>query len=176
MLPQGQRNVNSNDIIAGLRRQFKTVKGFDLTRGVCIAFDGLIVDELQTVDEVVRYRLQFPPQEKGKFETLKNLVLVNSRGKAIPIRSFADMEARPGEASIKHYFGQRSITVYADIDRKLIEVENINRDLAKFINEENLLHRFPGMRVWFGGELEQQKAALGNIQVLSLYFTLIYSL
>ena len=256
MLPQGQRKVNSNDIIADLRRQFKVVKGFqslqveplkdtpvagepveleligndpgrfdladlmldflknypgvievwtsyktgkdivelnidhttlasrgltiaDVTRGVRIAFDGIVVDELQTVDEVVRYRLQFRPQEKGKLETLKNLVIVNNRGKAIPVRSFADMASRPGEASIKHYFGQRSITVYADIDRKRIDVETVNRDLAKFIDQENLLHRFPGMRLWFGGELEQQKAALGNIQfaflicVISILFILV---
>ena len=256
MLPQGQRKVNSNDIIASLRQQFKSVKGFqslqveplkdtpvagkpvqleligsdpgrfdladltleflkqypgvseawtsyktgkdivelkldhtalssrglttaDVTRGVRIAFDGIIVDELQTVDDVVRYRLQFRPQEKGKLETLKNLVVVNDKGKAIPIRSFAEMDVRPGEASIKHYFGQRSITVYADIDRKLVDVEKVNRDLANFIDKENLLHRFPGMRIWFGGELEQQQAALGNIQfaflicVISILFVLV---
>jgi multidrug efflux pump subunit AcrB len=256
MLPQGQRNVNSNDIIAGLRHNFKALKGFqslqveplkdtpvagkpvqlelignhperfdladiileflkkysgvteawtsyktgkdivelkldhtalssrelttaDVTRGVRIAFDGIIIDELQTMDDVVRYRIQFRPQEKGRLETLKNLIVVNDRGKAIPIRSFAEMEARPGEASIKHYFGKRSITVYADIDRKLVDVEKINRDLANFIETENLLHRFPGMRIWSGGELEQQKEALGNIQfafmicVISILFVLI---
>ncbi len=240
MLPQGQRKVNSNDIIADLRNQFRAIKGFqslqveplkdtpvagkpvelelignhpgrfelagiilaylkktpgvteawtsyktgkeiveldldqtalasrglttaDVTRGVRIAFDGLLVDEHQTVDETIRYRMQFRPQEKGKLETLKNLVIVNDRGKAIPIRGFAEARARPGQANIKHYLGQRSITVYADIDRKLIDVETINSDLADFIDRENLLHRFPGMRVWFGGELEQQKAALGNV-------------
>jgi multidrug efflux pump subunit AcrB len=256
MLPQGQRNVNSNDIIAGLRHNFKALKGFqslqveplkdtpvagkpvqlelignhperfdladiileflkkysgvteawtsyktgkdivelkldhtalssrelttaDVTRGVRIAFDGIIIDELQTMDDVVRYRIQFRPQEKGRLETLKNLIVVNDRGKAIPIRSFAEMEARPGEASIKHYFGKRSITVYADIDRKLVDVEKINRDLANFIETESLLYRFPGMRIWSGGELEQQKEALGNIQfafmicVISILFVLI---
>ena len=256
MLPQGQRKVNSNDIIARLRRQFRSVKGFqslqveplkdtpvagkpveleligtdtgrfdlaelilkylkaypgvtevwtsyktgkdivelkldhtamssrglttaDVTRGVRVAFDGIIVDEHQTVDEVIRYRMQFRPQEKGKLETLKNLVIVNDRGKAIPIRGFAETEARPGQASIKHYLGQRSITVYADIDRKLVDVTKINADVANFIEKENLLHRFPGIRVWFGGELEQQKAALGNVQfaflicVITILFILV---
>jgi len=256
MLPQGQRQVNSNDIISSLRRKFKTAKGFqslqveplkdtpvagkpveleligndpgrydladlvleflnnypgvteawtsyktgkdivelkldhsalssrglttaDVTRGVRIAFDGVIVDEHQTVDEVIRYRLQFRPQEKGKLETLKNLVLVNDRGKAIPVRGFAEMEARPGQANIKHYLGQRTITVYADIDRKVVDVQKINSDVADFIDRENLLHRFPGMRVWFGGELEQQKEALGNVQfallicVITIFFVLV---
>jgi multidrug efflux pump subunit AcrB len=51
--------------------------------------------------------------------------------------------------------------------------------LADFIDRENLLRRFPGMRTWFGGELEQQRAALGNIQfaflicVISIFFVLV---
>jgi len=61
----------------------------------------------------------------------------------------------------------------------LVDVEKINSDLANFIDQENLLHRFPGMRVWFGGELEQQKAALGNVQfaflicVITIFFVLV---
>jgi multidrug efflux pump subunit AcrB len=256
MLPQGQRKINSNDIIADLRQQFKTMKSFqslqveplkdtpvagkpvelelignapgrfaladlileflkkypgvtetwtsykpgkdivelildhaamssrgltaaDVTRAVRIAFDGLIVDELQTVDEEIRYRLQFRPSEQGKLETLRNLIVVNDQGKAIPVRGFAELEPRSGEAAIKHYFGQRTITVYADIDRNVVEVEKVNRDLGRFIEEEKLLQRFPGMRAWFGGELEQQREALGNIQfaflvcVLSIFFILV---
>jgi multidrug efflux pump subunit AcrB len=256
MLPQGQRKVNSNDIIADLRQQFKALKDYqslqveplkdtpvpgkpvevelignapgrfdladrilnylrnypgvteawtsykpgkeiielkldhavmsarglttaDVTRAVRIAFDGLIVDELQTVDEEIRYRLQFRPQEQGKLETLKNLIVVNGTGKPIPVRSFAELESRPGEAAIKHYFGCRTITVYADIDRKVVDVRMVNTDLARYIEEEKLLQRFPGMRVWFGGELEQQQEALGDIQfafgicVLSIFFILV---
>jgi multidrug efflux pump subunit AcrB len=151
----------------------------DLTRAVRIAFDGTVVDELQTVDEKIRYRLQFRPQDQGKLDTLKNLIMVNAEGKAIPVRSFAELESRPGEASIKHYFGQRSITVYADIDRQMVDVKKINDDLERYINSEGLLLRFPGMRVWFGGELEQQRQALGNIQfaflicILSIFFILV---
>jgi multidrug efflux pump subunit AcrB len=151
----------------------------DLTQAVRVAFDGVIVDKLQTVDEEIRYRLQFWPQERGKLATLKNLIVVNSDSKAIPVRSFAELEPRAGEAVIKHYFGQRTITVYADIDRQVTDVKTINRALARYIEAETLLHRFPGMRLWFGGELEQQQEALGDIQfaflvcVLSIFFILV---
>jgi multidrug efflux pump subunit AcrB len=150
-----------------------------VTEAVRIAFDGVIVDELQTVEEEIRYRLQMRPQEQGKLETLKNLVVVNDRGKAIPVRSFAELESRPGEASIKHYFGQRTITVYAEIDRSVVDVNTVNSDLERFIDEEGLLHEFSGMRVWFGGELEQQRQALGEIQFaflmcgISIFFILV---
>lgn len=152
----------------------------DVTRTVRVAFDGLIIDELQTVDEKIRYRLQYPPGEKGKLETLKNLFVINKNGKPIPLRGFTDFESRGGEASIKHYFGKRAITVYADIDRKIVDVKTINDDLAKFIDEEKLLARFPGIRAWFGGELEQQKEALGDIgfayllSVMAIFFIMVF--
>jgi len=120
-----------------------------------VAFDGLIIDELQTVDDKIRYRLQYPPGEKGKLETLKNLFVINQNGRPIPLRSFTELESRSGEASIKHYFEKRAITVFVDIDRKIVDVKTINGDLAEFIDEEKLLARFPGIRTWFGGELEQ---------------------
>ena len=70
----------------------------DVTQAVRIAFDGLVVDELQTVEERIRYRLQFKPVNRGKLETLKNLVVfepfgdshsikkVFQRSKFIPVR------------------------------------------------------------------------------------------
>ena len=44
-----------------------------LLQAMRIAVDGLLVDEVQTLDERVRYRLQFPLSEAGKLNTLENL-------------------------------------------------------------------------------------------------------
>lgn len=103
----------------------------DVTQSVRLAFDGSLVDELQTVDERIRYRLQFIAQAKGKMQTLQSLVLINSQGLSVFLRDIADFEIRPGEAAIKHYFGQRTLTIYADIDRALVSVEQINQDIAQ---------------------------------------------
>jgi multidrug efflux pump subunit AcrB len=134
----------------------------DVTQAVRIAFDGAVINELQTVEEKVEYRLQFRSQEQGKMETLRNLVLINAEGLPIPLRSVTDFEILPGAAGIKHYFGERTVTVFADIDRKQLSTAEINADLADFIEEEGLLRRFDRLRVWFGGEMEQQEEAMGN--------------
>ena len=239
MLPQGERKTNSNDAIAVLRNQLKTLQGYksvqvrpiedapvagkpveveiignsetrfgladilsdflvsregvtevwtshrpgkdvvklrldyaalanrgltvaDVTQAVRIAFDGAVINELQTVEEKIEYRLQFRSQEQGKMETLRNLVLINPEGLPIPLRSVTEFEILPGAAGIKHYFGERTITVFADIDRKKVSTAEINTDLAEFVETEGLLQRFERLRIWFGGEMEQQEEAMGN--------------
>ncbi len=134
----------------------------DVTRAVRIAFDGAVVDELRTVEEKIEYRLQFRPREQGKMDTLRHLVMVNRDGLPVPLRAVASFEIRPGEAAIKHYFGERTTTVYADVDRKQTSTAAINAELQRFVESQGLLHRFDRLRLWYGGELEQQQDALGN--------------
>jgi multidrug efflux pump subunit AcrB len=150
----------------------------DVTRAVRIAFDGVIINELQTVEEKIEYRLQFHPHEKGKMETLRRLVLINQDGRPILLRSVADFEIQPGTAAIKHYFGERTLTVFADIDRKSVSVGEINANLATFIKQEKLKQRFDRVRILFAGELEQQAEAVGNagiafmVCLLGIFFLL----
>ncbi len=134
----------------------------DVTRAVRIAFDGTVIDELRTVEEKIEYRLQFRPQEQGKMDTLRHLVMVNRDRLPVPLRAVADFEIRPGEAAIKHYFGERTTTVYADIDRKKTSTAAINAELERFVEDQGLLRRFERLRLWYGGELEQQQDAMGN--------------
>ncbi|BBM83290.1 efflux RND transporter permease subunit [Candidatus Uabimicrobium amorphum] len=137
----------------------------DVTRAVRIAFDGLIINELQTIDEKIKYRLQFDNQQQGKLATLKNLVIINRLQQKIPLKSFTNFHLRTGEAAIQHYFGQRNITISADIDRFQISVGEINAKVAKFLKQQKLLQRFSKLRIWYGGEIEQQQEALGNYLV-----------
>ncbi|MBT4161942.1 MAG: efflux RND transporter permease subunit [Gammaproteobacteria bacterium] len=151
----------------------------DVSRAVRIAIDGELIDELQTLDERVRYRLQLPPVHSGSLSTLENLAIVNSRGEAIYLKSIAEFKLRKGEADIKHYFGKRTVTVYAEIDREKISVEEINGSLAKFISDQSLTSQYSDARIWQGGELEQQAEVLGNlgqatmICVLSIFALLV---
>ncbi len=140
----------------------------DVTEAVRVAFDGVIVDELQTVDERINYRLQFRPEDRGRMETLQNLAVINAAGDPIYLRSMAELESRPGEAAIKHYFGQRTLPLYADINRTRTSVQQVNDDLARYVRDAGLLEAHPRIRLWFGGELEQQKESLGDVGIAFL--------
>jgi multidrug efflux pump subunit AcrB len=139
-----------------------------LVQAMRIAVDGLLVDELQTLDERVRYRLQLPLSAAGKLATLENLAVVNASGDAVYLKSLAQFSVRPGEADIKHYFGKRTVTVYGEIDSEQASIESINHELAEWIAQQDWNERYPQLRIHMGGELEEQGEALGNLGVSAI--------
>ena len=150
-----------------------------LVRALRIAVDGLLVDELQMLDERVRYRLQLPLSAAGKLQTLENLAVINPRGEAIYLKSLAQFSIRPGEADIKHYFGKRTVTVYAELDSDKASVGSINDELAQWVSGQGWSERYPQLRVHLGGELEEQSEALGDLSeaaiicLLSIFVALV---
>ena len=144
-----------------------------LLRAMRIAVDGLLVDELQTLDERVRYRLQFPLLAAGKLDTLENLAVVNNSGEAIYLKSLAQFSVRPGQADIKHYFGKRTVTVYGEIDSAQTSIKLINGEMAQWIAEQGWSERYPQLRLHLGGELEEQGKALGDLGTAALICVLL---
>lgn len=135
----------------------------DVTRAVRAAFDGFIVDELQTIDERIDFRIQYAKPEQGSLEALRSIVLVNPQGLTVPLRRLVDFEMQPGESNIKHYLGERSTTIFAEIDRSLTSTAAINQQLQDFIEEQNLKQRYRHFRFIQGGEFAAQQQALGRV-------------
>jgi multidrug efflux pump subunit AcrB len=134
-----------------------------LLQSMRIAADGLLVDELQTLDERVRYRLQLPLSAAGKLEALENLAVVNNVGEAIYLKSLVQFSVRSGESDIKHYFGKRTVTLYGEIDSEQTSIQAINQDVSRWIEKQGWSERFPQLRLHMGGELEEQGEALGDL-------------
>ncbi len=151
----------------------------DVLEGVRFAADGLLVDEMQTLDERIRFRLKLPPERAGKLSSLENLSLVNSEGQAIYLKSVADFRVRPGQSAIKHYLGKRTVTVFGDINRDAVGVEQINQRIRQYVDEQQWRIRYQDIRIWFGGEFEIQQEQMGSlgraflICVLSIFAALI---
>lgn len=138
-----------------------TVSG--VTQAVRVAFDGMLVDEMQTVEERIRFRLQYRQPEQAQLETLYGLTLINHRGQPVLLRSVADFETIPSEGTVFHYFGERTVTVSADIDKELVSVARINSEVADFIDTQQLRQRFTDIKIIAGGEADRQQDAVGNI-------------
>ncbi len=135
----------------------------DVTRAVRIAFDGLLVDEMQTVDERIKFRLQYRQPEQGKLDTLQGLTVINKHGQPVLLRSVAEFKLRPNEANIYHYFGRRTVTVYASIDKDVVSVTQISRYIHDYVAGQRLRERYPELTLVEGGEAERQQDALGNL-------------
>ncbi len=135
----------------------------DVTQAVRVAFDGLLVEEMQTLEERVRFRLQYRQPEQGQLSTLYGLTLINSRGEPVLLRSVADFETKSAQATVYHYFGERTLTVYADIDKSVLSVAEANRLLQGYIDDRELRQRYSHLQFVAGGEADRQQDALGNI-------------
>ena len=144
-----------------------------------IAVDGLVVDELQTLDERVSYRLQLPLSVAGKLQTLENLAVVNDEGQAIYLNAIARFSLHPGEADIKHYLGKRTVTVYGEIDSDQTSVQQLNTELAQWIALQRWNETYPQLRLHQGGEMEEQSEAIGDLKtaaficLLSIFAVLV---
>ncbi len=135
----------------------------DITQAVRTVFDGYIIDELQTADERIDYRLQFDRPDQGNIDALRSLTLINQQGVSVALRRLVDFEVHPGEANIKHYFGDRTTTIYAEIDRDKTSTAQINHELANFIAEKQLAQKHTHLRIVQGGEYVAQSEAIANV-------------
>lgn len=140
----------------------------DVIETVRLAFDGIIVGELRTLDEVIDFRVQLAEEEAGQLAALESLTVLNDAGLPVPLRGLAHFELEPGEAAIRRYFGTRTVTVFGEIDRMVTDPASVNAALAAHVTEAELLQAYPGLRLWYGGEMEQQQEALGNIGIAFL--------
>ena len=86
----------------------------------------------------------------------------------VALRSFATIEYEAGQSAIRHENGERVTTVYADIDRSVVDTATINGELEAFIADAGMLVGRTDLRVRYGGELEQQQEAMGDFGIAAL--------
>ena len=132
------------------------LKVADITKALQLAYDGFIVEELQTREELIRYRLQLQDKYRRDINALRSLSVISNSGEVIPLRNLATFEVAQGRFSIPHYAGLRAETLFAEIDRDQISPVAINQAIEQYIQENSLYQRYPGVRFRFGGELESQ--------------------
>ena len=132
---------------------------------VRVSMDGLLVLEQQLAEERVFFRMRLPTEQRETAATLKALYIVNDNGHAVALSAVADLRLRPGEAAIKKHNGRRTITVYADIDRAVVDVVKINEKLKHYLIENNFSADFPSVSFYQGGELEQHSASYQELGI-----------
>lgn len=138
-----------------------------VARTVRVAFDGVVVGQMRTEAESMFVRVVLDESRRGDLETLTGLRVPSPAG-MVALRSFARVEYEAGQAAIRHDDGERVTTVYADIDRAVIDTATINDALAAFIADRALLDGRTDLRVRYGGELEQQQEAMGDFGIAAL--------
>ncbi|MFW9842535.1 MAG: efflux RND transporter permease subunit, partial [Candidatus Thorarchaeota archaeon] len=148
----------------------------DVAQNVRIAYDGQVVTSVRYGEEDVDFRVMMSAEARRKQQYLQNLQIPNRGGRLIPLREVAQLRSGPGHSDYRHYNGERTITVEADlIQDVVIPAEVTDAVLSKFDLDKN----WPGMQLGMGGEVIETAESMSGlyrtmiIAVIAIYFTLV---
>jgi multidrug efflux pump subunit AcrB len=107
---------------------------------------------------------------------LNNLLVTNRRGKLIPLGKVASFKEGIGTKEIKHFDGERALTITGDVDKSITTPLKV----MQIIEEKYKGNRdYPGVRIYVGGEAEETSESLKSlaltftISAIAIYFLLI---
>lgn len=140
----------------------------DVSDAIAVAFNGQIIDTFDGLEETINYRLMLDSgDEEGMAAALDSLTVTNPAGETILLKSVVDFRQRPGEGTIFHYRGDRATTVYANINREVINLVELNQRVVRFVQDMDLHEHYPDVSVYFDGELVASEEQAGSV-VLAL--------
>ncbi len=149
----------------------------DVAQNVRIAFDGQVVTSLRDGDEDVEFRVQLAERARKDMRYLQSLSIPNIQGRLIKLREVARLKTGPGPSAYRHFDGERSTTVGADVDTDITtSLEVTTAVIAQFADIEE---RYPELRLQIGGEAEESSKAITNlittflIAFIGIYFLLV---
>jgi multidrug efflux pump subunit AcrB len=148
----------------------------DIAQNVRIAYDGEVVTSVRYGEEDVDFRVMFDENSRKRLDYLPELPVPNRMGRLIPLKKVARLEPGIGPADFRHYKGERSTTVEADVDQNIItSVEATSSVLEHFDLDKD----YPGTRFVLTGEFMETEESVQNlmktfiIAAIAIYFALV---
>jgi multidrug efflux pump subunit AcrB len=139
----------------------------DVAQNIRIAYDGQVVTSVRYGEEDVDFRVMMSEEARQKQQYLKNLQIPNNRGRLIPLSEVAQLKSGPGHSDYRHYDGERTITIEADLNQDvLIPAEVTETVFANF----DLDRDWPGLQLGVGGEVVETAESMAG-----LYRTMVIS-
>ena len=143
----------------------------DLARQVRQGFYGDQALRVQRGSDDVRVMIRYPEEERRSISDIHNMRVRTSDGAEVPFAHVADVAVGHGYASIERSSEQRIVSVTADIDEKIVNADEVNRDLAARILPA-LIVDYPGLRYSYEGEQRERAdsfASLGRGFIIALF-------
>ena len=137
------------------------------------AYSGTVATYIQELDYRLDFRVQLDRNYIFDTNVLNNLVIPNTYNRLLYLKNVANIINTNGVSAIRHYNGQRCITITAD----LIQGKNTSIQVMFAVKNKfkDISQRYPGIIIGFGGEADQTVGALdGLASTLLIAIVLIY--
>ncbi|TVQ77252.1 MAG: efflux RND transporter permease subunit [Bradymonadales bacterium] len=176
---EGTRNVSDSN----LQGKFEAIYEIDFLRalqagvstasvglGLQMLVEGAVIQQIRGENERMGLRLKLKGDEAPE-ELLSQLSVLSRSGELLPLdRLLKKVDSGSGRYSIKHYQGQRSISVYADVETSIVTASRANQLMETRFSEWKT--RFPGLKIYSLGENRDTQESFESLKE-ALTFALI---
>ena len=133
------------------------------------AFNGGVATSIKPLkaEEEIDVLVRFSEDQRKDMKAFDKLLVQNSKGNLVPLKSVAYIEETEGIANINHLDGKRVVMVTAQVDNKnttSLEVNMMLQEHFKDIAKDNL-----GYTVKYSGEFEEQMKSAKNLGMSFLF-------
>ncbi len=148
----------------------------DVARNVRIAYDGEVVTSVRYGDEDVDFRVMLQEEARKQLEHLNKLPIPNRQGRLIRLKEVASLAAGPGPSDYRHYDGERTVTIEADVDTDMITPLEATDAVFDHFNVDR---DWQGLQLGLGGEAFETEESMAGlfrtliIAIIAIYFLLV---
>ncbi len=146
-----------------------------IASSVRYAFKGGVATAVKPIkaEEEINVVVRFSEKDRSDLQAFEKILVANSFGNLIPLKSVARIEETEGIYKIDHLDGKRVIMVTAQVDNKNITSQKVNNMLKEKFKDVG--KEYPGYAVNYGGEYEDQMEMLHNLlRAFAVAFLLIF--
>ncbi len=134
----------------------------DVGRQLRAAYDGIVIQRFQQGADEIEVRLQLPQQQQRQLSSLYQLPIRLPNGNFVPLESIADWESNQGFEALRHYNGELSTDVTADINADITS----NSEVTEVLNGTTLpaLASQYGIRYSIEGRSASQRETFADMK------------
>lgn len=169
---EGKRELNLEINHDLLSRSGLTVE--DLMNSFHIAYEGLVVTDIVTLDKTLDFRLKLNEKARSDINFIYKLPILNRLGQEINLKQILSVSESKSLAELKHIDRKRYGAVFGNLDRDKISPEEVMTKVKeKFPSGENY-------KITYSGEpIENQKifknlGIAAIIALLSVYLIIVF--
>lgn len=137
------------------------------------AYYGTEATYIQELENKLDFRVIFDDEYTYDTKYLENLLIPNTSGRLIYLKNIATIERADGLATLKHYNGQRTITITAGIEYG----KNTSQQVMNAVREKykDFSKQYRGLKLEFGGEAKETVKALKQLAFsFAMAFIFVY--
>ena len=131
------------------------------------AFDGYLTQIFNEGDDEIEVRVSLPDEERYRLSVLEDLNLFLPDGQTVPMRSVVELREQRGFKALRHAEGKLAVTVYADVNSKIANSNEIRTRLRAEILP-SLVEKYD-VRWEFTGRAEDQQETAADMKKGALF-------